>query len=451
MRTNPKIIVVGGNAAGPSAAAKAKRTNPDAEVILFEAGPFISTGTCELPYLLGNVIDDYKKLVFFSPEEFYEEKKVKTYVNHAVEAIDRKQKSISVKNSNEGIGYTYDYDKLILCTGAVAKKLPDAQLEADNLFNLKSVSDYLKIAEYLERMDPKNVVIFGAGYIGIETAENFKKLGLSVTLVEKSKLPMPSLEIETSHLIKDKIEKEGLDFIGGFSSVKFNTSNSKIKSVNIDGRVLETCIVISSIGFEPNNRLALAANMKVGSKGGLSVSKKMQTSDSSIFAAGDCVEITNFIINQPDYIPLATLAHEQGHVAGANAAGANKMISPVIKNTAVKVFDKVLATIGLNSSGAQHHEILTKTVKVVAPNLVKVMPQSEQTFGKLIFEKGSNKIVGAEFLGNSEVIGYADLISALILQKEKIDILTRINFNYTPPNSPFINILSILGRKALKA
>ncbi len=450
MSLNPKIIVVGGNAAGPSAAAKAKRTNPDAEVILFEAGDFISTGTCELPYLIGGVIDDYKKLVFFSPEDFYEEKKVKVYTKHFVESINRKQKTISVINRTDNSRYDYEYDKLILTTGAVAKNLTGSPTDAENLFNVKSVMDYLRINEFIKKKNPKNVVIFGAGYIGIETAENLTKLGFEVTVIEKSLLPMPAGEKEISYLIKDILNERKVEFIGGFTSHKFNLRNGLINSINIDGRIIDCDLVISSIGFKPNVQLALAAGLKVGSYDGIVVDNKLKTNDENIFAAGDCIEVKNAVTNLNDYIPLATLAHEQGHLAGENAAGGNSFYNSVVKNAAVKVFDKVYSTVGLNSTKAKEKELMFETVSTVAPNLVKVMPESRKTFGKVVFEKGNRRILGAEFFGDSEVIGYADLISALIRKEEKVDFLSDINYNYTPPNSPFINILSILGRKAGK-
>ncbi|MDZ7763978.1 MAG: FAD-dependent oxidoreductase [Melioribacteraceae bacterium] len=447
--TEQKIIVVGGNAAGPSAAAKAKRTAPDAEVILFEAGSFISTGTCELPYLLSHVIDDYKKLVFFSPEQFYSEKGVKVYTQHFVESIDRKSKSITVINQNDGSRYNYEYDKLILSTGAVARRLPGKPENVSNLFTLKSVSDYLRISAYLKSHQAKNVVIFGAGYIGIETAENLRSAGYSVTILEKADLPLPSGEIEISNLIKHKLEETGIEFIGGILTYKFNVRNGKIYSVNIDGRIIDSDMIISAVGFKPNNQLAISAGLKTGERGGIAVNNKLQTSDTDIYAAGDCIEIQNFVTNRTDYIPLATLAHSQGHIAGANASGSNEFFHPAVKNIAVKIFDNVYSSVGINSDEAKRNEIHFEEVHTLAPNLVKVMPRSKKTFGKLIFEKSSKRILGAEFFGYSEVVGYADLIAALILRKETVEFLTRINFNYTPPNSPFINILSILGRKAL--
>lgn len=443
----PQIIVIGGNAAGPSAAAKAKRVNPDADIKLFEGGLFISTGTCELPYLISGIIDDYKKIVYYTSDQFYEEKKVNVYVNHFVESIDRKEKKIYVVNRNDGTKLDVPYDKIIISTGSRAKSLIDTS-QAENFFTYKSVADYINVAGYLKANKVKNVVVIGAGYIGLEVAENLKKMNYNVTILEKAKLPMPSSEPEISHIVRSKIEEEKIELVTGFTQLKFNYRNEKISSINVDGRLIDTCMIISSIGVEPNSQLAISSNLSVGNFGGIKVDTKLKTSDPNIFAAGDCIEVKNAVTNALDYIPLATLAHDQGHIAGENAAGGNVFYEPVVKNAAVKIFDNVLSTVGLTSQQSEKYGLQFRSVDAVVPNIVKVMPWSTNTYGKIIFDKVNRRILGAEFIGKSEVIGYADLISALILQREKIDFLTKINFNYTPPNSPFINILSVLGRKA---
>ena len=442
-----EIVVIGGNAAGPAAAAKAKRVNPDAEVKLFEAGPFISTGTCELPYLFSNVVDDYKKLIFFSPEKFYEEKNVTTLINHKVESINRREKKIIVKNQNDNSKIDLAYDKLVIATGS-KPKIPSNGRNAKNLFTLKSVSDYLKIAEYLRLNKVKDIIILGSGYIGIEVAENLKKMNYNVLLVEKAAVPMPSSEREISSLIKDKLDQEKIESLFGFVDMKFNFRDERISSISFDGRIVDCCMVIAAVGVKPNSDLAVASGLNIGQLGGVSVDAKLKTTDPDIFACGDCIEIKNSVTNKYDYLPLATLAHTQGHIAGENAAGGNTFYDSVVKNVAVKIFDNVLVSVGISSEKAKQNSFSVDYVDAILPNLVKVMPDSSNTYGKIIFEKGSKRILGAEFFGKSEVIGYADLISALIAKKENIDFLSKINFNYTPPNSPFINILSLLGRKA---
>lgn len=443
---NKRIIIVGGNAAGPSAAAKAKRVNPSAEVLMFEASPYISTGTCELPYVLSGLIENTEKIVFFDADKFKDEKGVDVHVNAFVQSIDRRNKEISVvyKSGNKKV---FGYDKLILTTGAKVKKLSVLTEELLNLFNLKNVSDVNLIKDFILKHKVKNTIIIGGGYIGMEAAEALNKLNLNVTLIEKNEFPMNSSEREIQKLIFETITKNNVNFIGNVKKIRPIISDQLIKSINVDNRIIDCDLVIAATGFEPNNYLALSTGIKVGNFGGIKVDSKLKTNDASIYAAGDNIEVTNSITNKPMYLPLATLAHEYGHIAGANAAGENNSVRPVVKNIAVKIFENVYSSVGLSSKEAITEKINFDEVSEIVPNLVKVMPNSKKVFGKILYDKFSLRLLGASFYGGSEVTGYADLISALINQKSKVSALSEINYNYTPPNSPFINLLSVLGRK----
>lgn len=444
------ILIVGGNAAGPAAAAKAKRTSPESNVILFEAGNFISTGTCELPYVLSDVIDDYNKILFYSPESFEKEKKVKVLVNHFVEKIDRTRKTITARNTLSNQSIDFPYDKLILTTGSKAKRIPSFPAELKNVFVLKNVNDLIRIKSYLKNNSVGKVLILGAGYVGLESAESFKKLGCSVTVIEKEKLPMPSADEEVGALLLELLKKNDVEFIGGVHDIKFGMHDNKLESITYEGRTQEYDLVLLAIGFEPNSMLAVAAKLQTGKYGGIKVDQKLRTNDTDIFAAGDNIEIINKITNQPDYFPIATTAHQYAHIAGENAAGGNLYIKSTVKNIAVKIFDKNLVMVGLNSTEAADNKFNFTAVREIAPNLVKVMPESENVFGKIIFEKSSKKILGAVFLGGKEAVGYGDLIASFIYNNIKVTELANINYNYTPPLSPFINLLSLLGRKAGK-
>ena len=258
---------------------------------------------------------------------------------------------------------------------------------------------------------------------------------------------MNSSEREIQKLIFETITKNNVNFIGNVKKIRPIISDQLIKSINVDNRIIDCDLVIAATGFEPNNYLALSTGIKVGNFGGIKVDSKLKTNDASIYAAGDNIEVTNSITNKPMYLPLATLAHEYGHIAGANAAGENNSVRPVVKNIAVKIFENVYSSVGLSSKEAITEKINFDEVSEIVPNLVKVMPNSKKVFGKILYDKFSLRLLGASFYGGSEVTGYADLISALINQKSKVSALSEINYNYTPPNSPFINLLSVLGRK----
>ena len=442
-----KIIVIGGNAAGPAAAAKAKRVNPAAEVILFEIGDFISTGTCEIPYVLSGAIADYKKIIYFTAEEFYKKKNVKVFTNHLVEKIGRKEKALTVKNLKKNSVTNYFYDKLILATGSVSKELKDFSSNLNNVYYLKSVSDLLEIQKRNNDAKIKNVVIIGAGYIGLEAAEAFSHLGINVIILEKEIRPLPSADPEIQYLVDELLKQNNIRFYQIHKNFKIQIENNSVKNINLDSRLLEFDIVLVAAGFLPNVKLAKDSGLEIETNGAIKVDSKLRTSDQHIYAAGDNITVVNFITGRADYIPLATIAHEFGHIAGENAAGGNKTALPVVKNIAVKIFNKYYVQVGLSDTEIKKGKYLVAEVSAVVPNLVEVMPGSEKVFGKIIFEKNNKRILGASFFGGKEVSGYGDLISALIKTKQDVRVLASLNYNYTPPLSPFVNLLSVLGRQ----
>ncbi len=443
-----RIIVVGGNAAGPAAAARAKRVNPNADVIMFEAGNFISTGTCEMPYVLSGEIKDYNEIVFFSPESFFRKKGVKVFTNHIVKEINPKNRELLVKDVYENNLLTFSYDSLILCTGSSARVLPHFNAELKNVFSLKNISDLIGINDFITEKNIKKVIIIGSGYIGLETAEALTKKNIEVTLLDKEGSPMPTAEKELQAEIYEIIKRNKIKFIGEIKEVDPIIYDENVKSVKVDDEFIETDLVILSVGFSPDTFLAENAKLELGKSGGIKVDKNLRTTSNRIYAAGDNCEVINAVTNKPDYIPLATSAYTYGHIAGENAAGGNLAAEPVVKNAAVKFFNTYFTFVGLTSNDSKKAGLKFKTVSVKVPNIVNVMPQSREVFGKLIFDAESKRILGAEFYGDKEVSGYADIISSLIKLNQNTQALTKINYNYTPPLSPFINPLYLLGKKA---
>lgn len=441
------ILVIGGNAAGPAAAAKAKRIDPIANVIMFEAGEFISTGTCELPYVLSNVINGYEKIVFFTSEQFESEKGVKVYTKHRVEKINRNQKIISVRNLFSNHLIDFSYDKLVIATGSRAKRIESLTQNQSNVFTFKNVNDLISIQKFIANKKAKKVLIIGAGYIGLELAESFRAINLEVIMADKELLPMPKAKIEIRRRIFDLLSLNGIEFYGGTKSLKTFSFDDQIKSIELDGWRKEIDLVVQAIGFEPNVDLAVAAKLEIGSQGGIKIDSRARTSDANIFAAGDCVELINGIIIRPEFLPLATLAREIGYTAGENSAGGNSIIKPVIKNISVKIFHYIFSSVGLSLDEAANNKFRVSSVSAEANNLVKVMPGSLNTYGTIIYEIGSERILGASFWGGKEVIGYSDLIGLMIKNKMKVIELSKLHYNYTPPASPFVNILLLLAKK----
>ncbi|MHC1737557.1 MAG: FAD-dependent oxidoreductase [Ignavibacteriaceae bacterium] len=448
-----RIIVVGGNAAGAAAAAKAARISPSAKVTILEAGEFISTGTCELPYVLTGEIDEYKKIVFFDEKTFRAEKGAEVLINSPVTAIDRRRKEVTFLKGGEEA--TLAYDKLILCTGAKSRVtdlnnyFPSLEKDEtpENFYPFKNVSDLIKIDNEIKSAKQKRICILGSGYIGLELCESFRSLSFEVFLIEKEKRIFPAGDEEASKISEEILKANNVRIYKAPSYFRFRTSGRRITTLVVEGYDFEIDFVINATGFIPDNGLAEKCNLEIGDFGGLRVSTKMQTSDPNIFAAGDNTESTNFITRRPMYLLLATLAHKGGHIAGENAAGGNSHLKPVIPAIALKLFSTYLGSAGLGFSAAKEYFRNVKQVQATHRNLVHVMPGSRPLWGKIIFD-ADKRILGGSFAGGPEVSGLTDLVSAAIRFGIPADRLEEIDFNYTPALSPFINILSILGRKA---
>ncbi|MEJ2194650.1 MAG: FAD-dependent oxidoreductase [Ignavibacteriaceae bacterium] len=444
-----KIVVIGGNSAGPAAAAKAKRVNPAAVVYLFEAGNFISTGTCEIPYVLSGEISSYEDIIYYNPESFLSKKGVKVFVGHRVEEVDRKTKTITVNDLQNDTLKKYQYDSLVLSTGSYAKIPPGFSTHLRNVFQLKTISDLIRLNDYLNSNTIKNATIIGSGYIGIEASEALYKRNVVTTIIEKEPLPLPSSEPEISKLTLTELKAHDVNFIGGCNNIEPYIKEDKIISVKTDEELLESDLVLLTTGIAPNNILAEKAKLEIGNFGGIKVDNKLRTSDRFIFAAGDNIQFTNALTAKSDYFPFSVYSHKFGHIAGENAAGGNINAEPVIKNVSVRIFNNYFASVGLNSTDAENSRFNAVSVTAEVPNLVTVLHESKSVFGKLIFEIDNRKILGASFFGGKEVSGYADLISSTIYAGQEVEFLTKITFNYTPPLSPFKNLLSVLGRKAV--
>ncbi|MFA8341939.1 MAG: FAD-dependent oxidoreductase [Rhodothermaceae bacterium] len=441
-----KIVIIGGNAAGPAAAAKAKRVNPEAEVVLYEAGEFISTGTCELPYLLSEEISDYKNIVFFSAESFKQKKGVDVFTFHKVESINRRAKTISVTNLKKSETFETSYDTLILATGSKANQIPEIS-DSENSFTYKSVGDYIKIKNYIDSEEVENITVFGAGYIGLEVAEALSRKGYDVKVIDKNPLPLAGTEPEVQNLVLKLLTQNNVEFICSETLPKFFVKNNKIERIKTSEKLFDVDMVIVCTGVKPETQLAVECGLATGAAGAIKVDKKLRTADQFIYAAGDNCEIVNLVTNKPDYLPQATVARMQGHTAGENAAGGNSYFRAVTNNVILKLFDHIFVEVGLTAEKANELRYNYKEVSTVMPNKVKVMPDAGSVFGKIVFDRYSKNIFGASFFGKGEISGYGNIISLMIKNKIKVDTLADTDFNYTPAVSPFLNILNILGKK----
>jgi len=444
-----KIIVVGGSAAGPAAAAKAKRINPENEVILYEAGNYISIGTCEIPYVLSGEIESVDKIIFFTPETFEKEKGVKVKINHHVEAIDRQKKKIFVRDLRTQKILEDNYDKLILCTGSLKKIHPEFRTGLKNLFYLKTVDDVKSIQNYLRNNVINSALVIGAGYTGLEALEFVKKIASTAYLADVVDLPLQGYDYEIRRILLDKIIEKGIEFIPDAKEIKPFEKDDKVNRVKIGKRQIEVDFVLITIGFEPNNALAKTANLSLNSPfGSIKVDEKQKTSDENIYAAGDCCGVKEFITKKTKWIPLASFAHDQGHVAGTNAAGGFETFDFVVRNVAFRFFDLNIAMVGLTTNEIEEENIKFHEVSHLGNSKIRIMPGGVKHFVKIKYRKDNKQIVSANLIGGDDIVGKANLISFAIKNNLPITKFYETNFVYTPTLSPLIETLSILAKKS---
>jgi NADPH-dependent 2,4-dienoyl-CoA reductase/sulfur reductase-like enzyme len=437
-----RIIVIGGLAAGPSAASKAKRVNPDADVTLFEQDRYISYGICEIPYYIQGLIDDENKLIAFTPEELKKEKGVLVKIRHRVEKILPASRKVFVRDLESDIVSEYSYDKAIIATGSKTRRLGIPNENASNVFAVKTYEDGLRIKKCLEDEHPRKAVLIGGGYIGMEMAEALASRGIETTLLHRSELPMAGLELETRQAVADQLVEHGVRFVPNVrteslvSEQAWSSDAKRVTRIPTNRGTYDCDLVILSIGVEPNCELAKEAGISLGVTGAIRVDEKQQTRADNIYAAGDCCEVKNLINSHFMYIPLATIASKAAWVAGENAAGGRAVFKGAIRAIAVKVFDLEVAQVGLSVLEAQESGFDATTEFIRSHSRVAYMPNSKDVNVKLILDKRSKRVLGANLFGGEGIALRANTLAVAIQHKLTVDEVSQLDLVYAPTYSP---------------
>ncbi len=424
-----KLVIVGGVAAGATAAAKARRISPDAEIIMLEAGPDISFANCGLPYYIGGDIKERSKLILQSPESFKQQYNVDVFTNTMVKSIDKNNQTISTENTKTGEARTFEYTKLVLAQGGrpIKPDLPGA--DADHVFSLWTLEDMDKISAHLDNKAPKNAVVVGGGFIGLEMVEALAKRGLNVSVVELAPHVMSLMEAETAGFI----EREMLEYgVGVYTGVGVTKINSKSVELN-DGSSLDADMVIMSIGVRPTLQLAKETGLELGEAGGLLVDDKMQTSDANIYAAGDMVEIEHRVNNNKVRIPLAGPANRQGRIAAENALGGNHSYKGALGTSVVRVFEAVAGTTGLSLKNALALGYNADAVVVHKEHHTGYYPGATNVSVMLVFDKDSGVVLGGQTAGYKGADKRLDVIATAAASKLTVADLADVDFAYSPP------------------
>ena len=442
-----KIVIIGGIAAGMSAAAKARRVDRDAEIIVFEKGEIISFGACGLPYYVGDFFSDPKFMLARTVDQM-RESGIDVKVNHEVLSLSADTKTIEVKNLENGESFTQDYDKLMVATGANVIKPPFEHVDLENIFTLTKMEDGLQMRELALSDDVKDVTVIGAGFIGIEVVEAMKNLGKHVRLIQRSSRVFNKMFDERiTDLMQEELLAHGVELVLSEAVQGFEGENV-VDAVITDKNRYTTDLVVIATGFRPNTAFLKESGLAMLDNGAIITDEKGQTNLSNIYAAGDCATVKHIVSGKDVYIPLATGANKLGRVAGTNMAGGSAVYPGSLGSSCVKVMDYEAAKTGLSEAEAEALGMTVSTVFVKDKNQTHYYPNQEDIYIKLVYEKESKVILGAEILGKNGAALRIDSIAVAITAKMTTEDLGMMDFCYAPPISKTWDPLNVAGNLA---
>ena len=439
-----KIVIVGGVAGGASAAARLRRLDETAQILIFERSGFISYANCGLPYYIGGVITEKKDLTLQTPESFWSRFRIDALVHHEVLRVDRKNKTVAVKNLVTGRIYEESYDKLILSPGArpIRPELPG--IDSERVYTLRTVEDTVKIRESVEKQQVRSAVIIGGGFIGVEMAENLQRLGIEVSLVEKLPQLLGQFDADMVSFLHAHIREKGVQLHLGRSVERFLEEDGGI-SVCIDGgEKLFADIAIAAIGVLPESTLAAEAGLTLGMKNSIAVNEYMQTSDPDIYAVGDAAEITHRITGQKTVMALAGPANRQARIAADHICGIQRPYMGAAGTSVLKIFDMTAASAGLNERAARAAGIEYEKVILSPVSHATYYPGGKVMTLKLLFEK-NGRILGAQIVGFDGVDKRIDVLAAAMQAKLKATDLCDLDLAYAPPYSSAKDPVNMAG------
>jgi NADPH-dependent 2,4-dienoyl-CoA reductase/sulfur reductase-like enzyme/rhodanese-related sulfurtransferase len=428
-----KIIIVGGVAGGASAAAKARRTNENADITVFEKGPYISFANCGLPYYVGETIHNRESLLLQTPEQFWRRFRVRVHVYHEVLQINRGGKYVRVKNLLTHEVTLHHFDKLILAPGAGAI-VPDIPgIRANNIFTVKTVPDSDAIKHFLNDHRVDRALVIGGGFIGLETAEALQNRGLKVTIVEKAPHILPPFDPDMARLVTHHLREQGVEIITGDGITGFEQQDGLARIAELDsGHRLPMDLAILSIGVRPELQLAREAELDIGESGGIAVNARQQTSDPDIYAAGDAVETLHLVTRKPARIPLAGPANKQGRVAGANAAGGDLQFHGALGTAIVESMGITAGKTGLTEREAGAHGFRYFVSLTHPLDHAGYYPGAETLHIKLVVEQQTGKLLGAQIIGEHGVDKRIDVLATALHAGMHVQDLEQLDLAYAP-------------------
>ena len=444
-----RVLVVGGVAGGASTAARVRRLDEFAEIVMFEKGPFVSFSNCALPFHLSGIVEEADNLVLMTPEVFHKQYNITAKVNHEVIEIKPDKKQVIVKNTVTGELTEETYDELMLSPGA-NPILPSSikGIGSDHVFTVRNVPDIDGIHRYMNDHNIKDVAVVGAGFIGIEVAENLREAGKNVTIIEASNQVMAPFDHDMAQILHKEIIDNGVDLVLSDGVKEIFGDHVVLAS----GRKVVAKAVIMAIGVTPEVELAKQAGLEIGVTGGIKVNHHYQTSAPHVYAVGDAIEVTHFITQKPTRLTLAGPAQRQARAAADHMYGRTYRNTGVIGSSVIQCFNMNAASTGLNEKDCQKEGIAYQTAYVIPKDKVGLMPNARPLFFKLIFADPSGQLLGAQAMGEGNVDKRIDIIASLIMKHGNLEDLKELELSYSPlfgTAKDVVNMAALVGLNVL--
>jgi NADPH-dependent 2,4-dienoyl-CoA reductase/sulfur reductase-like enzyme len=437
-----KLAVIGGIAAGMSAAAKARRIDRDLEIVVFTDETRVSYGACGLPYYISGEIKKASHLVARTIEQF-KEQGIKVRTQCRVEEIRPATRSLLIRSFKTGDHYEYEYDSLVIATGASARIPPIANADLNGVFKLRNVEDGEDIRQYLAEAKPQNAVIVGGGYIGLEMAEVLHQQGIKVAIVEMAPHLAPNMDRDMAEILQQYLQEQGIEVFTGEKVLALegdaptaSANRTRVRQLVTDCRTLPADLVLLSAGVTPNSWLAGKAGLALGAQQAIRVNERMETSEPGIYAAGDCATTFHLVTGEEVYIPMGTTANKQGRTAGENAAGGNAEFKGVVGTGIARVLDLEIARTGLTERECQQRGLNYEAKMIQAKTLPGFFARSGKIYVKALAEPGAGRLLGAQIVGFAGAGKRIDVFATALTLGATMDQLEDLDLAYAPPFSP---------------
>jgi NADPH-dependent 2,4-dienoyl-CoA reductase/sulfur reductase-like enzyme len=446
-----QLIVIGGCAAGMSAASKARRLNPDLEIVVYEKTGFVSYASCGLPYYVSGVIEDHNKLVVRTPAQFAKQG-IEVHLHHEVTEIDTENRRVRVTDLKDGNSWNESYDKLLITTGGRPTLLPDVSPnDLNGVFVMRAVEDGVAIRDFVQHERPRRAVIVGTGYIGVEAAESFHELGLETMVIGRPSQVLKRFDADMAQLVQDEMESKGIRLsLGDEVKALEGDAQGRVRRVISSKGVFEADLVLLALGVQPNTALAETAGVALGETGAIATDSQMRTNLPDVFSAGDCAEAYHRVTGRGDYLPLGTTANKQGRVAGANLGGGQAEFEGIVGTAITRMLDVYAALTGLAEKEARALGCAVQSTTVQAGSRAHYYPGGRPMHVKLVVEEGSGRLLGGQIVGDEGAGLRIDVLATALHKGMTVEELARLDLAYVPPIAPVWDPLLVAANVALK-